>query len=131
MTYDDKHRRAATTLTLGVLIACAAHVISFAMLGQDGIVASLSWTAIRDMLAIGLLPSLMVSLWLAFETTPTFKMALLLTCAVTSLTFGTTWVWLLSTSDALNQSYAALRLLPTIGGMPCSLLAYSFGSRER
>jgi len=52
------------------------------------------------------------------------------TCAVTSLTFGATWIWLLSIEDTLDQSYAALRLIPAIGGTACSLLAYGAGSHK-
>jgi hypothetical protein len=131
MTCTDRLRRAAITLAAALLIACAAHIAFFAMLGSGGLTASLDWTALRDLLAVGLLPSLAVFLWLAFETTPTFKKAILVTGAVTSLTFGATWVWLLSIDDALNQSYATLRLVPAIGGLACSLLAYGAGSLKR
>ena len=129
MDRASKFHRPVFTMLVALVSASAAHIAFFTLTSSNGLRAALSWDAIRDMLSVGLLPSLAVAIWLAFSPSPTFKTAVIVTGAATVFIFSVTLVWVSNIADPLSQSYASLRLLPAIGGALCALFAYSIGSQ--
>ena len=127
MTREIRFRRALFTFFTAVLIASAAHFSFYAVFGSDGLSASLSELAIRDMLLFGLIQSAFVSAWLIVSPRPAFWIACALITVVTAVEVGITWHWISYISDPIGQSYASLRLLPIAGGAACAVIAYGVG----
>lgn len=113
-----------------MLIAGTAHIAFFAMIGSNGLSASLSWAAIRDMFLVGLLPALAVSVWVAFSSNPRVRKAILVIATAAIIEAGATLFWKFAIDDPLGQSYASLRLLPILGGVGCALISFAIGAQK-
>jgi len=130
MPRELKFIRAFVTLAAAAIIAGSTHMAFFAMIGRGGFAAALTWPAIRDMLLVGLLPPLAVSVWVLFSPDPTFRKALLVAGATAAFEVVAFLPWLFSIDDPLSQSYASLRLLPILGGVGCGLISFAIGAQK-
>jgi hypothetical protein len=116
-------------MLVALLTASIAHIAFFTLTGSNGLQAALSWSAISELLLVGLMPSLAVAVWLVFSPGPALKTAVIVAGAAAAFIFSVTLLWVLNVADPLSQAYASLRLLPAIGGALCAMFAYSIGSR--
>lgn len=111
------------TLLAALIVAgggCLFYFVSFA----GWRVFSYPWVLL-SLIGQVMIPSVALALWLATDSTPTWRKALLVLGTVLlghSIAIG---AWISGFDSALDQAYASLAFGPVIGGAICAAIGYA------
>lgn len=111
-------------LAIAFVLACSTHLIYYGM--------ARAWRSMFQALLVqlgqGLAPSVMLFVWLLFDSRPTWAKAISIILVVFILQSAALGLWIARLESALDQSYALLAYGPVLGGVISAVIAYALSS---